>query len=281
MYKARFVADRGAEYDFSIASGFDIDGLSGINVEIGTSQGFSQIGESVQTQSLNGKSLAIRGAIYQDIQSQKKQLSKVFAPFTSGRLIVNDKFYIYVYVKTSPTFAAKFDDGRFNIQLFAPFPFFRAIEDTYITIGELIKGFSFPVDYHEHSFGIRSQVQTTNVINIGDIQSAFKLVLSASDYVENPQIRNISTGEFDSFTGIMSPGDIIEMYRDDNGVLKVEKTDIDGQTEDAFSWLDEESNLFYLAVGDNVITASADDGYEFLTTAIVYNPPYGGIADGF
>ena len=41
---------------------------------------------------------------------------------------------------------------------------------------------------------------------------------------------------------------------------------------DVISWIDESSDLFELDVGDNLISATDDDGGASLTAKITYNP---------
>ena len=101
MYSVKFEKDNGEVFLLGTNNNivFDVDGLSGIGIDLGTSQGFSQIGETVDTQSVSGKTLTVKGVIYRNLADGKKRLIKAFAPFSKGRLIYNNKYYLYVYVK--------------------------------------------------------------------------------------------------------------------------------------------------------------------------------------
>ena len=86
MYRARFESDNGLIFVFGKNGGnvFDMDLGSGVSVDIGTSQGFSQIGETVETLAVNGRPITVTGVLFRDVDNQKKNMRKTFAPFVSG-----------------------------------------------------------------------------------------------------------------------------------------------------------------------------------------------------
>ena len=131
MYNVIFESENGQKYVFG-ADGetvFDMDLGNGVSVDIGTSQGFSQVGETVESMTVGGRQISVRGDIFGNIQSRKKIMRKVFAPFVWGKLIFEGKHYIRVCVKDTPTFSPVKDDGRFTMLLYAPFPFFYSVDD--------------------------------------------------------------------------------------------------------------------------------------------------------
>ena len=126
MYNVVFENDNGSKYYFG-ANGstvFDMDLGSGVPVNIGTSQGFSQIGETMQNRTVSGRTINVNGVVYGNVQERKKTMRKVIAPFSCGRLVFDGEYYTRVCVKNAPTFSPVKDDGRFTMQFFAPFPFF-------------------------------------------------------------------------------------------------------------------------------------------------------------
>lgn len=281
MYNAKFIKDNGEVFvlgpDNNIV--FDVaEGLSGINVDLGTTQSFSQIGENVDTQSVSGQRLTIKGVIYRDITNTKKRLLNVFAPFTSGKLVFDDKYYIYVYVKNSPTVAPQKNSGAFMFKLFATFPFFKELEEHTYIIGSVIPMFSFPVNYGtEHSFGWRSTTKYVNVINNGDLKAIFKVDLTTEATSENITLTNLETFKFLKLNGTLNAGEKISIYRDEKNQLKAILTNSSAEETDIISWIDDESSLYELNVGDNLMLATDENGGKNLTAQITFNSVVGGV----
>lgn len=279
MYQVKFEKDNGEIFLLGTGNNivFDIDGLSGIGVDLGTSQGFSQIGESVDTQSVGGKSLTVKGVIYRNLADGKKRLIKAFAPFSSGKLIFDDKYYIYVYVKESPVVAPTKKGGAFMFRLFAPFPFFKEFAENTFYIGVISPAFMFPINYETpHYFGTKSNERYVNVVNNGDLKTSYRLDISTEATSTDIVITNIETFEFLKLNGTLNAGERISIYRDNNNQLKAELYNGSVIT-DIISWIDEESTLYELAVGDNLILASDDNGGDNLTAQITFNSVVGGV----
>ena len=274
MYNAIFESSTGEKYVFGINGGnvFDMDAGGGLPVNIGTSQGFSKVGETVESQSVSGKPINVKGVIYQSVNEAKKKMRRVFSPFAYGRLVFEGKYYIYVYVKSTPAFSPVSGDGRFSFQLFAPYPFFRELEEKSVSIGNVEPKFKFPVNYSNvHIFGIKQPEKYKNVFNSGDVSVPFRVSMIASGTSENPIITNLKTFSFLKLNGSLSVGDVVVVYRDEQGILRAE-LESDGETQDIISWVDEESSLFELEVGDNFISVTDDQDGNNLSTRFYYNP---------
>ena len=82
MYSVVFESDNGEKYVFGKAGDtmFDMDLGSGVPVDIGTSQGFSQIGETMQSRTVSGRTITVTGTVYRDIQNRKKSMRKIISP---------------------------------------------------------------------------------------------------------------------------------------------------------------------------------------------------------
>lgn len=274
MYNVIFESDNGLKYAFGELGNtiFDMDFGDGVSVNIGTSQGFAQVGESVENQSVSGRTINVKGVVYGNVQNGKKTMRKVFAPFVSGRLIFEGKYYTRVFVKSAPSFSPVKNDGRFSMQLFAPYPFFYSVVEESVFIGEIKALFRFPVNYSTpHRFGTRTSVKYKTIYNDGDVNVPFKLQIIANADSTNVTISNLETFEFLKFNGVLSAGNSITVYRDESNVLRVELTS-DGISSDAIDMVDEESMLFELNVGDNVIGVDSDEGGDNLTVTIFFNP---------
>lgn len=274
MYNVVFETDNGQKYIFGQdgETVFDMDLGSGISVDIGTSQGFSQVGETVESMTVGGRTITVRGTVFGNVQSRKKTMRKVFAPFVWGKLIFEGKYYIRVCVKDTPTFSPVKNDGRFTMLLYAPFPFFYSVDDAHFNIGETVPTFSFPINYATpHKFGERGVEKYTNVYNSGDIAVPFNVYMETSSTSVNPSIVNLDTQEYLKLNGTLTVGDVANIYRDSNNILRAELT-ADGEVIDILSWIDDGSTLFQLNPGDNIIAFDDDDGGSNLTVKFTFSP---------
>lgn len=274
MYNVVFESDTGEKFFFGTDGGnvFDMDLGAGVSVDIGTSQGFLQVGESVHGRSTAGRTIKVKGAIYENIQKQKKRMRKVISPFSSGRIVFENEYYTRVFVKDAPTFSTVKNDGRFSMLLFAPFPFFYSVESKNYEIGKISPMFSFPVNYETpHKFGEKSSERYKNVVNDGDVAVPFSLFLHSSGKSSNIVVSNLRTAKNLKINGTINSGDFIRIYRDAGNVLRAELTSSD-ETSDVLSWIDESSELFELNSGENLISANDEEGGASLTAKIVFNP---------
>lgn len=273
MYNVVFVADNGLKYAFGENGNtvFDMDLGSGVSVDLGTTQGFSQIGETVLNQSVSGRPIKVNGVVFGNVKERKETMRKVFAPFMAGNLIFEKKYYTRVYVKTAPSFSSVKNDGRFSMQLFAPYPFFQSVEETNVVFGEIAGLFRFPVNYaNSHRFGTTTTIKRKTIYNDGDVSTPFKLEVFAIGGNSDVTISNLNTFKFLKINGDLNAGDSISVYRDKNNVLRAELT-TNGQTFDAIERIDENSSLFELDVGDNLIGINSNEGGENLDVAISFN----------
>lgn len=274
MYNVVFEADSGGKYIFGTHGNtlFDMDLGDGIPVSIGTSQGFSQVGETVQSKTVSGRTITVNGVIYGSVQERKNAMRKIMSPFATGRLVFEDKYFARVCVKNAPTFSMQKNNGKFSMQFFAPFPFFYSVNEQGIELGSVTPMFSFPVNYGTvHRFGERSGAKYKNILNAGDVSVPFALYLKTSGTSTNVTIANMSTYQTLKINGTLNSGDYINVYRDNENVLRAELTS-DGETTDVISWIDESSDLFELDVGDNLISVTDDEGGVALTAKITFNP---------
>ena len=273
MYSAKFETDNGLTFVFGENGGnaFDMDLGSGVPVNIGTSQGFSQIGETVETLAVNGRPIPVKGVLYQNVSNQKKNMRKIFAPFVSGKLTFEDGYYTRVFVQDPPSFSPVKNDGRFTMKFFAPFPYFYGKEEELIRIGEIIPKFSFPVNYAEsHIFGESQRSRFVSIFNDSDVKVPYGFQVVVNGTSTNPTVTNLLTFEFLKINGTFNAGDVIKVYRDENNVLVANMTDKDGNVIDIISMIDDDSTLYELAVGDNLISINDDEGGAGMTVTISY-----------
>jgi hypothetical protein len=274
VYSAFFESDKGEKYVFGTSGNtvFDMDVGDGVSVNIGTSQGFSQVGVTVQTRNVSGRNIKVKGVIYGDVQGRKRAMRRIISPLSSGRLVFNERYYTRVFVKTAPSFSPLKDNGSFSLQFFAPFPYFYDIDQVSLEIGAVKPMFTFPVNYsNPHKFGEKGNERYKNIVNSGDTSVPFSLFLTTSGTSTNITIANLLTFKQLKLNGTLNAGEYINIYRDNDNVLRAELTS-NGDKYDIISWIDESSELFELEVGDNLISANDDEGGASLNSKITFNP---------
>ena len=274
MFEAVFENDNGSKFVFGIRGGnfFGMNVGESVEVSIGTSQGFSQVGETVETLSVSGRPIDVTGKLLGNIVERKNALRNVCAPFSTGRLIFNDAHYIRVWVKSPPSFSAVKNNGLFRMQFYAPFPYFSALSETRLVIGGVTPMFRLPINYSKpHRFGSKSTERFVNVWNSGDVKIPFRMVMRSEGVSTNPTVTNLNTFAFLKFNGTIYPGEYITVYRDNSNALRAELTQGDAVT-DIIDWLDDGSALFELDPGDNLISYSDEQNGAGLLVSFSFNP---------
>ena len=281
MYSARFETYDGRAFNFGYSHGvvFDISPLTELDVEVATSQGFQQVGATVEGTSVGGISRTIYGKIFQNVIENKNKLLRVFTPFAKGKLYFNGKYFCEAVTQKTPALSVGGNFTKFSLMLFCPSPYWLKSNENTFTLGGFSKAFRLPINYSKlHSFGIKNPSAFLNCKNNGTASVPFKVVFSTDFDVTNFGITNIYTLQKIKINDTINSGERIEVYRD-NGRLKVEKHSGETVT-DIFSKLDEESDLFTMKIGDNVITAFAEDGLDNLKVEVSFSEAYSGVFDG-
>lgn len=281
MYSSRFVNDNGYSFDLSLDNNiiFNIDPLSELDVDIGASQGYDQIGETVDSLAVMGVTREIRGVIMGEAAEKKNLLLRAFAPRTHGRLIFNDKYYAECYIKKTPAIQPQNRDAGFSLMIFCPYPYWSDINERTQELGTWEKAFSFPVLYDTHTFGTRTSGSFISVFNHGNAPTYYTITFTSTADVDGYGILNVTTDEYIFFYDILSPGQTVTMERR-GGRIYASKT-AGGETVDMIFALEYMSNFYELAVGENVIKLIAGDDNELaLSAIIVYRDVYTGVYDG-
>lgn len=279
MYNLRYVPANGAEIILTQDYGYlvnTVEGATGHAVTVTTAQGYGQIGDTVQGMSTAGQILTITGRVPKRNTAAKRALLRAFLPLSSGRLIWEDKYYIDVVVHDSPTVSQE-KHSSFMLALYAPYPYWRRLAESYYELGGLSAEFRFPINYAApHRFGTSTTETQFNAINGGDSAAQFALSIRAGDSdLVNFAITNVNTLKSLKFIGTIPAGETLEMYRE-SGQLYIRQ---DGA--DAFDLLDDTSDLFELDAGDNVLLFTAESGAATAKVIVTFHEPYVGVlADG-
>ncbi len=282
MYKLTYVSDNGNTFVFGENNVFEADNLNNTPIDLGTEQGFNQVGETVKTQTVEGKKITIDGQFFPSHRTtQKTKMAAAFTAFSSGELQFGDAHYMRVFVKETPTIGVDKKDCSFILSLFAPIPFWATLPEESVTIGGIVPAHRFPINYGTpHRFGNRSAALYQNVYNDGVIQTPLLVYFYASGDVENITVTNLATGAEMAFPdAVLAAGDLLTVTRNEQMQLSVTLTEADGTVTDKFEWLDEDGTLEYLAVGDNYIKSAAETGGTLLRTVVRYEVYAGAVFD--
>lgn len=279
MYNARIETDAGKVFFFGYRHGsvFDIEPLGGVQVELGTSQGFALMGETVDVQSVRGMTRTVDGVFFgEKPEYLVRALFAALPARTSGRLYFNDDFCCDIVVKETPRIK-KDRNGRvmFSLSLFCPLPFWLSVGTKRCGIGDMRAAFSFPVIYTSHRFGVRSDELTGIIENGGDVDVPVTVTFRASGSVSNISLTDAETGQFLGITGTLGAGDSVKIYGK-AGRIHAQK-ESGGAVSDALSMISQGSSLFMLRPGENRLRLEADSGEANLSAFVSFGEAYMGI----
>lgn len=279
MYDLTFISNNGETLRMNYENNIiisTVDGATGINVNLGTAQGYQQIGESIVSQSILGRDISISGHILNGDTRTKQKLLRVFSPFVSGRLVWENRYFIDVTVQDTPTISQE-RHSDFIFRLKSGSPFWSSVTQVISENGKTTAEFRFPVNYATpHRFGTKDGGLNFSLFNEGMVDSPLTVNIEGGADIVNPSITNVITGDILRFNGTLFTGEKLTLYTE-NGKIRVLKTDVAGVTEDAFGMLDDDSTLFNVKTGDNVFSATADEGALNMTVLLSFYPLYSGV----
>lgn len=264
-----------SDYKITQISGFD-----SISVDVGTSQGFDQIGVSIDNMAVGERGLGIIGRIDNFKPAHTQALVSMFSPMTYLRLYFEEKYWIDVVVTETPTFSFTLRSVVFAVSLMAPYPYFKSVTENYYKLGGVRGGFTFPVRYTgTHAFGVQQEILFVNCYNGGNTKVDYIAeMICVSGSITGVTLRSATNQKYISVSTSFDAGDVVRIFRENN-ILRVTKTSM-GITTDVFSDLDEDSDLFFIEIGDNVIKATPGSGDGKLEVAIRFYDTVTGVTYG-
>lgn len=280
-YSLRYENDIGS-VDFSVASGFVVEQATSYgaqNVDFDTTRSNREIGETLQHQSVNPKTLTIRGTLLGDCTAARNQMNHVLAPLARGRLIYNNARSMEVYVKTSPDIERYSANARFSVSFYAPFPYWVEKNKVNQTLVGYEPQFQFPwniSDPNPFYMSKLAQVGYVTVNNEGEAPVGWTVNFLALLEAKNPYVKNIVTGEMVRVMRTMAAGEQVTISNEGEE-LSVTLTATDGTESDGFQYLDIASVPFKLQPGPNHIKTDADQGGDTLRASISFRPAYAGV----
>lgn len=268
-YELKFISDNGVSVGFGFRAGIVVEDLSDAtsqNISMTGSQGVDSVGVKLEDQTVQPKNIAIQGVIKGRAAEKRALLLRAFAPRVGGTLVYDNKYQLRVYPTQTPVIEKYEYNPAFNLTLYAPYPYWRAMSESSETLLGVTKEFRFPWNISTpYRFGSFSEKLYVNVTNLGNVPARWKLSLFANADLANPMIQNMKTAKLVRVLKTMTAGE--QLTIDFTGQeLTVSGVAADGTPFDAFEYLDIDSEPFELAVGDNLIKVDADNRNALVAT---------------
>ena len=280
----KFVSDNGKIINFSPLTGYIITNAQGLTanvIDMATSQGVTQIGTTVQGESVQDKTLVFEGALMGRATGMRKHMLDTIVPIVGGTLIFDNRLEMRVRPQITPDIERYADNPRFQFTVRASYPYWRAIEQTVVDVAGMEPRFKFPINYGDtyfenpltHMFGERTQSYFRNVINTGNVAAPFRVLFFANTALSTPDITLVNDElPFLRINKNMVAGEriIIDMLGDS---IKV-TNDVFGMISNAFPYFDIDSTPFKLEPGDNLIRYDAVSNRDGLDVRLNFPPTF-------
>lgn len=256
----------------------DYEGIESTDYEMETAVNVNAIGEQLRRKKILSRPITVEFDYLgrEEKKSHKRQeLIRFFSPFRSGTLKVN---YMGVertikYEVTGFKISSKNTHDTLSclLELSCMDPMFQDVLQMGEKISTWVGGWKwkFKLPFRMKQRGEPRK----NIINEGHVETPVEIEFHGP--AVNPQILNLTTGEFIRIERELTSDDILYI----NTAFGEKKVEIirDGGREDAFDYLDLDSKFFSLQVGDNVIEYQSENGLDPQSVQIYYYNRYIGV----
>lgn len=261
-----------------------IDNSCSISTNINTISNVKD-GISINNISIKEKILPITGAIIgiskEDLDKKRVQLISILNPKINAELTyINNSFSRKIEVVIQDvTFQKPIGNmQKFLIQCISPNPFWL---DLYIKKEEVatwVGNFMFPLILSSNGnyIGYRKSNVISNIFNTGDVECGMKIEFKSKSTVKNPSIININTREYIKINKTLEAQDTLVITTEFSN-KRIEIIKANGEIENAFKYIDIDSDFLQLSTGDNLLRYDADENIDFLDVIIYYTPLYLGV----
>lgn len=270
--------ETGQEIEFSYFSPYILQKISESTPnDITTIKQSNRDGEIYASSALGIRDIKVQISMINNpgyIDVLKRNFISILNPKKKGKLIYRNDMIekeIEVYLDEIPQL--KYNQGTFGgiIDFVALDPYWTEREKTeYLAL--LTPKLTFPLIIPKPEgivFGHRQSILETEVTNIGDIDSGFRVIFKAKGLVQNVEVENKLTGQKIKVIYNMQKGDVIEIINLPN------KKMILINNEKAFKHLDiNNSDFFDLKVGKNLLGYNAETNAVNLDVILYYKPLY-------
>lgn len=265
----------GDELEFSKRTGFfltEFSLLSGLSIDVTTSQSIDQLGGTIESQVIQPKSCTVSGFIQGDGTEGKKKLLQVVRPLENGAFTVNGEYKIDVVVSDTPTVERMRMFPQFDFGITAPYPFWSRVENGLTPVAGTIGLFRFPWYLTSYTFGTVVSSYFATIHNGGQIPTYYDLRITANGAAKNPEIMDVRTGAFLKLNKTFAVGERVMVSIRPEAITAVSSTQGDIQ-----GLIDIDSTLFSFPAGDTTIRYDAEENRGNLNVQITLSDKFAGI----
>lgn len=287
--KLIYTNERGESIEFSHASVYHTNDMSGLNDIRNTIYSYNSMGQDGDTYLANrieSRDIEIVGNINtrdkdQAIQYRRK-LSHILNPQLAATLTYQYGDFIRIIdckTDNAPIFHKNGVFSGFTVQFVCLEPFWRDTTESRDDIASWIGSLEFELEIPADTgieFGYREPSLIVNVYNGGDVKTGMRVEFRATGTVINPKILNIDSGEYIKFNNIkLLSGDLLTVstYYGNKQATLIRN----GIKENVFRYLDIDSTYIQLALGDNLFRYEADENAGGLEISIYHSNKYLGV----
>jgi len=224
--------------------------------------------------------LRINATSESDLTQLRSHLSTVFNPKLSlGKLTYKNGDSVKEILAVSESIPY-YPDGATNrgrtfqkvmITLIAPNPYWRSPNETTKPLVAYKGNFKLPMTF---PFMLGTSGSKTTLYNDGDVPSPVRIEIHGP--TTNPQIFNRTTGQYIRINRTIAQGEVMHINTE-SGRQRIIVIDEEGNESSAFGYLDHESDLFYLELGENIIEHVADAGNRHAEVIVRWDSMYVGV----
>lgn len=283
----RFVYEN--EFGASISFGKDapyrltaIQGLSENTIVVSEASSVNQIGATLTGTKIQAKNLILTGDFLYSKQ-RRLDLINTIIPGKVGRLrYIDDDMDVYLEVTpaTSPQIGTGTVYQGFQFELRASLPYWMERVSTTYDFTQIVSFFRFPRSFSSTVPWKISRFTKNIILNIHNEstqETGFKLTLQAITDVKSPELLNVETQQHIKMKEdfILKAGEkmIITTYENNKRCTLIKN----GLEFPAFRYLSDDTVLFDLKPGNNIIRYGATDNYEGLRATIEFAKTLAGV----
>lgn len=257
-----------------------LEGIGEVDADIQGQNAPFQDGDSYIDTLLQPRFIDLEGSILKTDLKEMKQYRRHILRVCNPKLglgkitleLDGDTKEIMGALDGSPVFPER---GRGVWQSFAitwkcPNPYWRNPNETIKPLVAYVGNFKLPTKF---PFMLGTSGSKTYLYNDGDVPAPVRIEIHGP--TTNPQIHNRTTGEFIRINRSIAEGEIMYINTE-SGRQRVE-IERDGQLESMFGYLDHDSDLFYLELGENEIEHVADAGNRHAEVIVRWDDMFSGI----
>lgn len=257
----------------------EIDGIDPPDASINTTHNAGADGSVFNSSYINDRTITITLAINGPAEVNRIELYRFFKVRFPVRLYYSNgsrRVYIDGYVQSITV-------GYFDVKqtaqivLLCPKPLFNDVQASIQEFSSVESLFEFPFSIPSSGvpFSSLSHYTEKSIINNGDVDTGVIISIKALGPVLNPKIYNVDTNESYILNITMAESDeiIINTRRGEKSVVLFSG----GMAQNVVGYLRDGSTWFSMDPGDNVFTATADEGPENMVVSFEIINQYEGV----